>query len=71
MERKFLIKWINRWSGESGYVSKVMVSKKHFINTFDVSKAKKYRTKDDAKSEISLLNTMGEGINNEFVINEA
>lgn len=68
MKRKYIIKWINRWSGESGYVSRVLISKKHFVNTFDVSKARRYNGEDEAKQGVSLLNTIGEGTNNEFVI---
>lgn len=37
-----VIKWINRFSGEVGYVKSISVKEGHFNNTFDVSEARKF-----------------------------
>ena len=66
----FNIKWINKYSSEEGFVAKVMKSKGYFENTFEQSKAKKYRSQNEASKDIDVLNSMGEGDNNNFVIEE-
>lgn len=64
----YILKWINKFSKETGYVGKVMKSKGYFENTFDINAAKKYRTENEAKKDITLLDIMGESQNNDFLI---
>lgn len=66
----FNLKWVNKYSQESGYVSKVIKSKGYFENTFEQSKAKKYRYKTEVEREIQYLNSIGEGDNNDFIPEE-
>lgn len=64
----YILKWINKFSKETGYVGKVMKSKGYFENTFDINAAKKYRTENEAKKDITLLDIIGESQNNDFLI---
>ena len=61
-----VIKWINKYSNESGYVKAINNKEKHFVNTFDKNEAKTYKTLDAAKKIIDKLVNFGEGDNNYF-----
>jgi hypothetical protein len=63
-----IIKWINKFSREEGYVQSVSTKEKHFVNTFDRSEAKIYKTMGAAKTAVKSLISYGEGENNEFEI---
>ena len=65
-----VIKWINRFSREIGYVKTIDYKNKHFNNTFNYEDAKKFNTTESANKAIEKLNEYGEGINNEFEIVE-
>jgi hypothetical protein len=60
------IKWINKFSGEQGYVKSINTKEKHFINTWEQSEAKVYKTEASAQKAISRLIEFGEGDNNTF-----
>ncbi|MBQ8218209.1 MAG: hypothetical protein IJZ79_02795 [Bacilli bacterium] len=62
------IKWINKYSNESGFVKHVDYKKHHFVNTFNESEAKKYASEESAKKTIAKLIEYGEGENNNFII---
>ncbi len=64
----YSIKWVNKYSREEGYVAKVMKQKGFFMNTYNISEAKKYRSESSANTEIDFLNSIGEGENNEFYV---
>ena len=61
-----VIKWVNRYSNESGYVKNVNNKERHFINTFEEKEAKVYKKLDSAKKIIDKLILFGEGENNNF-----
>ncbi len=60
-----VIKWTNRYSGETGYVASVSRKEGHFINTYDRSEAKDYSPKSVDRI-ISELLSFGEGEDNVF-----
>lgn len=62
-----VIKWINRFSGEVGYVKSISVKEGHFNNTFDVSEARKFANLGTLKAAVNSLIKMGEAENNEFI----
>lgn len=62
------IKWTNRHSGETGYVKMIRTSNNHFINTYDKGDARKYRSEAEANKAICVLQQIGEGQNNDFVV---
>lgn len=62
------IKWINKFSGEVGFVKFVDYKNKHFVNTFDPVEAKAYATVESAQKTIAKLIEYGEGENNNFEI---
>ena len=64
------LKWINIYSGETGYVGKVSKKEGHFISSPDKAGAKKYVSEKAAYNEIELLVSMGEANNNRFEIEE-
>lgn len=64
------IKWTNKFSNESGYVRRVSNKDKHFINTFDESEAKTYKTARAAEAIIERLTDFGEAESNEFEVVE-
>lgn len=61
------IMWRNRFSGDTGFVKAVRESKGHFENG-TVDEARKFRTEAECHKTIKLLNEIGEGKNNEFII---
>ena len=64
-----IIKWTNKFSGEFGYVADL--EDNHFINTWEIKDAKKFRTIKEADKTIDLLNEIGEGQNNFFELTDA
>ncbi len=60
------IKWTNKFSGESGYVESL--ADNHFVNTWEIENAAKFRTKKDAEKAVGTLNEFGEDANNNFEI---
>ena len=65
-----VIKWINKYSKETGFVMNVDYLNKHFNNTFDFNKAKKFKSREIAEKTIEKLIEYGEGKNNDFEIVE-
>ena len=66
-DETYVIKWINKFSGEIGFVKSIDKLEGHFNNTYDINEAKKYSAQS-AKCNIRLLNKLGECKNNEFLI---
>ncbi|MBO5435112.1 hypothetical protein J6A31_04750 [bacterium] len=64
----FIIKWTNKFSGETGYVESISSKEKHFNNTFDAAFAKKYKTASVAQRMILTLAKYGEADNNDFAV---
>ena len=64
-----VIKWTNKFSGESGFVKGISTKEQHFINTYDQSEAKRYN-ENTAKGQITNLVKFGEAENNNFEIVE-
>lgn len=62
-----IIKWINKYSGETGYVASVSTKNRCFVNTFDADMAKGYSEKA-VKGIISKLESYGEAENNDFEV---
>lgn len=63
-----IIKWTNKYSGESGFVEEINKIEKHFINTYDQSQARRYSTASNAKRAIESLTRYGEAENNIFEV---
>ena len=64
-----IIKWTNKYSGETGYVASVSHKEGHFVSTDDINKAKSYSSKT-ISNIIKDLIEYGEGENNNFEIVE-
>lgn len=62
----YILKWTNKYSGETGYVESISSKEGHFNNTFDEKSAKKYNSESIAKRMITALKGMGEADNNHF-----
>ena len=63
---KYGLKWTNKFSGETGYVKKVMKVKGFFVNTYDAAEAKSYKNEKAATEDIAVLESIGEAENNTF-----
>jgi len=63
-----IIKWTNKFSGETGFVKSVSTKEKHFINAFDQKSAKKYKDASSAERVIKALISYGEAEANDFAI---
>jgi len=63
-----IIKWTNKYSGETGFVKSVSDKEEHFINTFDKKSAKTYKSESAAKRVITKLASYGEADANDFSI---
>lgn len=61
----YIIKWTNKFSGETGYVESISAKEKHFNNTYDISAAKRYSLRS-AKGAVTNLTSYGEAENNTF-----
>ena len=63
-----LIKWTNKFSGETGFVQSISKKEKHFNHTFDKKSAKVYKDKSAAQRIITLLTSYCEAEANDFAI---
>ena len=61
-----IIKWTNKFSNESGFVKEVKTKEQHFVNTFNQTEAKIYKTNASARKIINKLIEFGEADNNNF-----
>ena len=64
------IRWTNKYSQESGFVKTVSKVKNCFINTYEKSEARVFRSVKEAQNAINALTEMGEAEDNIFVIEE-
>ncbi|MBQ2659203.1 MAG: hypothetical protein IJF87_11630 [Erysipelotrichaceae bacterium] len=64
-----IIKWTNKYSGETGYVASVSRKEGHFINTYNREEAKDYSAKTVSKIVDDLI-AFGEGEENVFEVIE-
>lgn len=62
------IRWINKYSNETGYVKSIDYKNKHFNNTFNENEAKNFSSETNVNKAIAKLNEYGEGDNNYFEI---
>jgi len=67
---RYVLKWTNIFSGESGYVASVRKSKGYFENSWELDGAKTYISESLAKRDIDTLVELGEAENNRFEIIE-
>lgn len=65
---KKIIKWTNKYSGETGYVASIDSKEKHFVNTSDVQDARVFTNAGLAAAGIKQLTTYGEAENNVFEV---
>lgn len=63
-----IIKWTNKFSGETGFVQSVSTKEKHFVNTYDQKSAKVYKNSSAAERAIKMLTSYGEAEANDFAI---
>ena len=66
-----IIKWTNKFSQETGFVKTISKAKNCFMNTFDASEARVFKSEKDAQKAIATLTEMGEAENNIFTVVEA
>lgn len=64
------LKWINKCSGETGYVKSIKAKAGHFENTFDIEEARNFRTDKEVEKAITSLCEIGEGEQNYFEVVE-
>lgn len=69
MSRKVL-KWTNKYSGETGYVGSVSKKKDYFTNEPDTLKTKRYVTDTAINNDLETLKSFGEFENNNFAAEE-
>ena len=62
----YILMWRNRWSGDEGFVAKVSIKDKHFVNTFNKNEAHVYKNQLVLKQAMEQLQKFGECQNNEF-----
>ena len=62
-----VFKWINRYSGECGYIKVISTKERHFINTTNLEEAKKY-SKNSVERMTKLLAEYGELDNNDLEV---
>jgi len=65
-----VIKWINKFSNEEGYLKSVKKADGHFVNTFDVEDAKTFARQSDITKTMKVLEEIGECENNDFEVIE-
>ena len=65
-----VLKWTNKYSGETGYVASVSTKEQCFVNTFDKAEAKRYSEKA-VKGILTKLDNYHETDNNIFEMIEA
>lgn len=64
------IRWTNKFSQETGFVKTVSKAKNCFMNTFDATEARIFKSEKEAQKAIAVLTEMGEAENNIFSIEE-
>lgn len=64
------IKWINKYSQETGFVKTISKAKQCFMNTADETEAREFKTEKAAQKAIDTLVEYGEAVNNDFIIVE-
>lgn len=67
MSRNRIIKWVNKFSGETGYVKTIRKTKGHFENTSEIKEARLF-TEPEATKALTTLFDIGEAENNNFEI---
>lgn len=65
-----ILRWVNKYSGETGYVKSVLKSKGYFVNVWEREGAKTYMNETMALKDIELLKMMGEAENNVFYVED-
>ena len=65
-----VLKWTNKYSGETGYVASVSTKEQCFVNTFNKEEAKSYSEKA-VKGILTKLDNYHETDNNIFEVIEA
>lgn len=70
MKNRKVLKWTNKYSGETGYVGTVSKKKGYFTNEPDVLKAKRYVTNKAVNNDLETLKSFGEFENNDFAAEE-
>lgn len=68
-KRKLKLKWINKYSGDTGFVKAIRESKGYFENG-GVDEARGFRYVSECKQAIQTLSKIGEATNNNFVITD-
>ena len=63
-----IIKWTNKFSGESGYVKSISVKGKHFNNTYNKDEARVFTSKGRLTAALNQLKSFGETQNNDFTV---
>lgn len=66
MKNKRVLKWTNKYSGETGYVGTVSKKKGYFTNEPDILRAKRYVTDAAINNDLEALKSFGEFENNDF-----
>jgi len=65
-----VLKWTNKYSGDTGYVASISTKEQCFINSFDIDEAKRYSEKA-VKGIMTKLENYHETENNFFEVIEA
>lgn len=65
-----ILRWVNKYSGETGYVKSVLKSKGYFVNVWDRAGAKVYMNEAMALRDLEIIKELGEAIYNDFVIED-
>ena len=68
VEKMFIIKWRNKYSGETVYVEKINKKWGYFENTFDKKSAGLFKNKSAASRALNWLISSDEGKNNTFEV---
>ena len=66
MKNRRVLKWTNKYSGETGYVGTVSKKKGYFTSEPDMLKAKRYVTDAAINNDLEILKSFGEFENNDF-----
>ena len=66
---KYVIKWKNKNSGETGYVGRISASDRCFYPS-ELAEAKRYKTRSVAFRMLHSLHVYGEDERNEFTVEE-
>ncbi len=65
-----ILKWTNKYSGDTGYVASISAKSQCFENTFEIEKARRYSEKA-VKGIMTKLENYHETDNNIFEVIEA